>query len=73
MRDCEYVVYKEHDGTFRVAHDYWFDDPTFRLDGQRVDTREEIARYKDMLDAFSLSHLYNQMVHGTPRPTGGQR
>lgn len=62
-----YVVYKDHDAFFKVAHDYWFDDPTFKLEGQRVDTREEIGRYEDMHYALDLAHTYNMMVHRRPR------
>ena len=66
MRYPNYVVYRDHDGWFRVCHDWWWDDPTFKLEGQRVDTREEVARFKDMHEAIALRVTYNMMVHGTP-------
>jgi hypothetical protein len=62
----QYVVFRDHDGWFKVAHDYWFDDPTYKLDGQRVDTREEVTRYADLIEAMELRTTYNMMVHGEP-------
>lgn len=66
--DLKFVVYKDHDGWFKVCHDYWWDDLTFTIDGQRIDTREEIGRFKDMLEAFEVRGLYNQMVYGHDKP-----
>ena len=65
-RDETYVLYKDHDGWFRVCHAFWWDDPTFKLDGQRVDTREEIQRFHDRVQARDLGHTYNMMVHRRP-------
>jgi hypothetical protein len=67
MSKYEYVVYKDHDGFYSVAHDYWFDDPTYMIDGERMDVREEVGRFKDMHMAVELRHTYNQMVHRRQR------
>jgi len=66
VRYPDYVVYRDHDGWYRVCHDWWWDDPTYKLEGQRVDTREEVARFKDMHEATELRATYNMMVHGKP-------
>lgn len=61
-----WVVYRDITGWFRWATAKWWDDPTYKLDGQRVDTREEIARYPTQREAREVRDLYNQMVHGQP-------
>ena len=68
MRYPAYVVYRDHDGWFRVCHDWWWDDPTYKLEGQRVDTRVEIQRFDTKDEARAVRDLYNQMVHGKPTP-----
>jgi hypothetical protein len=64
----EFVVYKDHTGRFEVAHDFWWDSPTYKLDGKRVDTREEIGRFDSHDKAFEVRDLYNAMVHGHKKP-----
>lgn len=65
-----FVVYRDHDGWFRwTTADAW-DDPTYKLDGQRVDTRVEIGRFVTKAEARDVRHAYNMMVHGKPTQHG---
>ena len=64
----KFVVYKDHTGRFEVAHDFWWDDPTFKLNGERIDTRVEIGRFDEHDEAFEVRDLYNVMVHGHAKP-----
>lgn len=62
----KFVIYKDHDGWFHWTTADWWDRPTYKLDGQRVDTRVEIGRYDTKDEARAVRDLYNQMVHGKP-------
>ena len=61
-----FVVYKDHDGWFHWTTVYRWDMPTFKLDGQRVDTRVEVGRYETLAEARDVRHAYNMMLHGKP-------
>lgn len=61
-----FVVFRDHDGWFRWTTARWWDDPTFKLDGGRVDTRVEIGRFDTLAEAKDIRHAYNMMVHGKP-------
>ena len=61
-----FVVYRDTDGWFRWINARTWDDPTYKLGGQRVDTREEITRHETKDEARNVKYAYNMMVHGKP-------
>ena len=63
-----FVLYRDHDGWFRWATAEWWDNPRHKLEGERIDTREEIGRFETKDEARTTRDLYNQMVHGKPTP-----
>lgn len=58
------VVFKDTEGWFTWTRAQWWDDPRHLLDGQRIDTREEISRVVTVDEAYDIINTYNQMVHG---------
>jgi len=61
-----FVVYKPHTGWFHwTTADQW-DSPTYKLNGERVDTRIEIARCDTLREAKDVRHAYNMMCNGAP-------
>ncbi len=61
-----FVVYRDPTGWFRWTTAESWDSPTYKLDGQRVDTRVEIGRYDTKAEARDVRHAYNMMCKGTP-------
>lgn len=59
------VVFKDTDGWFTWTTERWWDKPENQFEGQRLDTREEIARTDTLAEAHDILNLYNQMVHGS--------
>jgi len=58
-----FVVFKDHDGWFKVTFGHWWDDPRHWMDGERIDTRLLIERFAERRDAEALRLTYNMMVH----------
>ena len=42
--NTDWILFRDHDGWFRWTYAKQWDAPTFKLDGERVDTRVEIQR-----------------------------
>jgi hypothetical protein len=61
-----FVVYKDHDGWFRWATAERWDRPGNQFEGQRLDTRIEIARCDTKDEARDVRHAYNMMCNGKP-------
>ena len=61
-----FVLYRDHDGWFKWATTTAWDGPTYKLGGERVDTREEIQRFDTLAEVRDVRHAYNMMVHGKP-------
>lgn len=66
-----FVVFRDHDGWFKWATAEWWDDPTYLLCGERVDTRVEITRHDTKEEARNVKYAYNMMVHGKPTSSDG--
>ena len=61
-----FVVFRDHDMWFKYTFDHWWDDPTFKMDGQRVDTRVEIQRVATRHEAEDMRTVLNMMMHKRP-------
>ena len=62
----EHVVFRDHDGWFKLTFGHWWDDPRHWMGDERIDTRLLIARFDTRQEADELKVVYNMMMHKRP-------